>query len=245
MDRELFGTTSFSKENFPGYRCPRCHSHLALEDFSEEDNAETQRDQRDPDFDADWVVRGFRAGLRCKSDRCGERVLCVGTGAVDTIHDQSGEGWDVAYVDRLTPQFFLPALEVFELPPTTPREVRDSVLASFKLLFLSSGSTLNEVRNALEFLMDHLKVPRADGERSLSLHGRVQRMPAQYAQYRDQLLAVKWLGNAGTHAHPTRRSDVLDAYEILHHVLDGMFSDRVARVGLLVDKINQRKAPIE
>lgn len=132
-----------SKENFPGYRCPRCHSHLALEDFSEEDNAETQRDQRDPDFDADWVVRGFRADLRCKSDRCGERVLCVGTGAVDTIHDQSGEGWDVAYVDRLTPQFSASSRS-FELPPTTPREVRDSVLASFKLLFLSSGARLTK-----------------------------------------------------------------------------------------------------
>lgn len=245
MDRELFGITSFIKEDFPGYRCPKCSSHLALKDLSQEDDAETKRARSDPDFDADWVTRGFLADLRCKSERCGERVLCVGTGTVDTIHDHSGERWEVDYFDRLTPEFFLPALVVFELPPNTPRDVRASVLASFKLMFLSSGSTLNEVRNALEFLMDHLEVPRVDGAKPLSLHGRVKRMPAEYTQYRDQLLAVKWLGNAGTHAQPTRRSDVLDAYEILQHVLDGMFSDRVARVGRLVEEINKRKAPIE
>lgn len=246
MDRRLFGITNFTKEEFPNYRCPRCHSHLALGEFSDEDDAETRCAKDDPDFDSDWVRREFRADLRCTSARCGQRVLCVGTGSVDHLYgEQHRGGWHEEYLDKWAPSFFLPALEVFEIPANTPKEVRLSVWASFRVLFLSSGSALNEVRNALEFLMDHLEVPRRNPDgKTLALHKRVEMMPAAHMQYRDQLLAVKWLGNAGTHAQPTQRMDVLDAYEILHDVLDGMFSGRADRLKRLVDQINVQKAPV-
>jgi len=245
MNRNLFSITEFTKESFPEYTCPRCNSHLAWGEFSDEDNAETRIASSDPDFESDWVRRGFRADLKCSSSRCGERVLCVGTGVVNHISGEFQGGWHEEWVDTWTPNFFLPSLKVFEMPPNTPPNVRSSVWASFRVLFLSSGSALNEVRNALEFLMDHLEVPRiAAGGKALALHKRVEMMPQTHVQYRDNLLAVKWLGNAGTHSDPTRRTDVLDAYDILHDVLDGMFSGRADRLKRLVDQINSQKAPV-
>lgn len=180
MDRHLFGITNFTKEEFPNYRCPRCNSHLALGEFSDEDDAETRCAKDDPDFDSDWVRREFRADLKCTSARCGQRVLCVGTGSVFHLYgEQHRGGWHEEYLDKWTPSFFLPALEVFEIPANTPEEVRLSVWASFRVLFLSSGSALNEVRNALEFLMDHLEVPRRNPDgKTLALHKRVEMMPA-------------------------------------------------------------------
>jgi len=37
--------------------------------------------------------------------------------------------------------------------------------------------------------------------------------------------------------------DVLDAYEVLHHVLDGMFSGKADRLKRLVDQVNIQKGP--
>lgn len=244
MDRQLFSITKFPKNQLPHYRCPRCQSSLELREVSEEDSAETRISQSNPDFDHDWVRTNFRADLWCTSSRCGERVLCIGTGIVQNVYGETSEGWVEEYVDYWIPTLFQPHLMVFDIPPETPDGVRDSILASFRVLFLSSGSALNEIRNALELLMDHLKVPRKDRGRRLDLHKRVEKMPAEHSQYRDQLLAVKWLGNAGTHAQTTNRDDVLDGYEIIQHVLESLFSGKAARLNRLVAEINTQKAPI-
>jgi uncharacterized small protein (DUF1192 family) len=56
-------------------------------------------------------------------------------------------------------------------------------------------------------------------------------------------MAVKWLGNAGSHAAPLTADDVLDGFEILEHALDKLYSERDERVGALTRAINRRKAP--
>lgn len=55
-------------------------------------------------------------------------------------------------------------------------------------------------------------------------------------------MAVKWLGNAGTHDVLTHE-DVLDAFELLDHTLDEVYHDRSKRILRTAKAINRAKGP--
>jgi hypothetical protein len=198
------------------------------------------------EFCAEYDNGVFRCYFQCVSDHCAEVVQCVGQTWWDQRNWEEEGGYASEYYQGLTPTMFEPPLKVFDIPPNTPKRVRESITASFRVLFLSTGSALNEVRNALEFLMDHLEVPRegtSNGGKKyrLSLEGRVNLMQPPHEHYKELLIAVKWLGNYGTHAEETTREDVLNAYDILYHVLDGMFSGNADRIKQLAAGINAKE----
>lgn len=52
-------------------------------------------------------------------------------------------------------------------------------------------------------------------------------------QLADKLMAIKWVGNAGSHADVVAENDLLDAYDILCFVLDELYVKRSKRIGAL------------
>lgn len=243
MKRHVYEVKAFPKEHLPDYDCPSCGSHLALEESDYYDSAFTigSRAQNDC-HDVDCEAGVFHMRLKCNKPSCQESVVVVGRTSLREEHVEGPKGWELEYETYYHPEYFIPHLRMFAIPPNTPNSVMESIEASFNLFFVSTGSALNEVRNALEFLMDHLQIDREGTNNSgkkyrLSLDARVNLMQAPYEHYKELLLAVKWLGNYGTHAETTRRSDVLDAYEMLHYVLNGMFSGEADRVKGLADGV--------
>ena len=78
--------------------------------------------------------------------------------------------------------------------------------------------------------MDDQEIPRKgtrDGRPyDVNLHNRIVAFKAakpEYAVAADLVLAVKWLGNVGSHDHRLRISDVLDGVEILDHTLEQIY----------------------
>jgi len=59
----------------------------------------------------------------------------------------------------------------------------------------------------------------------------------------ESLLAVKWLGNVGSHSDELSREDIFDAFDILDVILDDLFVRNRARVKNLVTAINKNKGP--
>ncbi|MCW5323544.1 DUF4145 domain-containing protein [Verminephrobacter aporrectodeae subsp. tuberculatae] len=249
MDRELFSEEHFFKEAVPKYRCPRCGLFLTMDNLVVKETAETKAD-RLADPAPDRVEQTFRADFTCEKEQCGEVVFCVGKGFGGELQWDDPSGSHSQWVETLVPTFFQPHLMMFMVPEDTPEKVRGCVHASFRVFFSSPGNALNELRNALESLMDHLQVARKIRDtrkplssetqplRKLSLHERIERLPKEHAGYKSLLLAQKWIGNAGTHGDPIKRDDVLDGYKLLEHVLDGIFS-----LHPMATNINENKAP--
>ncbi|MCW5219779.1 DUF4145 domain-containing protein [Verminephrobacter aporrectodeae subsp. tuberculatae] len=249
MDRELFSKERFCKEAVPKYRCPRCDSFLTMSNLVNKETAEAKADLANPEADHDRVERTFRADFTCEKEQCGEVVFCVGKG-LDYAWSDLDNGTDSGWAEELIPTFFQPHLMMFVVPENTSESVRGCVHASFRVFFSSPGNAINELRNALESLMDHLQVARKIRDtrkspssetqplRKLSLHERIERLPKEHAGYKSFLLAQKWIGNAGTHGDPIKRDDVLDGYKLLEHVLDGIFS-----LHPMATNINENKAP--
>jgi Domain of unknown function (DUF4145) len=80
----------------------------------------------------------------------------------------------------------------------------------------------------------------------LTLHDRIVAFRATNLDAADLLLAVKWLGNAGSHADMAgiSRHDVLDGMEITEHVLHLLFDKSGQAVTKLAKSINKRKGPL-
>lgn len=57
-------------------------------------------------------------------------------------------------------------------------------------------------------------------------------------------MAVKWLGNAGSHSGNTvSADDVLDAYELMEKLLTEVFDEESKKIMALAKDINKKKGP--
>ena len=78
----------------------------------------------------------------------------------------------------------------------------------------------------------------------MSLHDRIKLLPKKYQDIQEIFLAVKWLGNAGSHSGTTVSSDdVLDAYELMEKLLTEVFDDKSNKIKELAREINKNKGP--
>ena len=93
--------------------------------------------------------------------------------------------------------------------------------------------------------MDHLKIKRrrkqSNGKfTNLTLHDRITIFQATDSIVGTQLMALKWLGNAGSHENSVLKKDLLDAFEILDHVLVEVFEQRSQKVMSLAKQLTKR-----
>nr|WP_240915911.1 DUF4145 domain-containing protein [Pseudoalteromonas sp. Z1A2] len=118
---------------------------------------------------------------------------------------------------------------------------------SFALFFCDSDSCGNRIRACIEFLLDELKIPRVhrnkdDKEIRSSLHYRIEHLPEKHEKIKGLLLAIKWLGNVGSHGNEGLTKKVtIDAYEILKLVLDIVYKPSDENIFDLAHKINEAK----
>jgi len=245
VKRHLYQVKTFGTGSFPDYECPKCGAHLKLGDIGLFDSMYTKGSRKyNDEHDQDHENGVFHVCLTCTRPSCEESIVVVGTTYMDELHDDDYlHNRERHFITYCTPEYFIPPLEMFKIPDATPHKVKECIKASFNLFFVSSGSALNEIRNAVEFLMDELQVPRKglddNGmEERWDLDKRVGKMPnvPGTTNVKSQLLQVKNLGNWGSHAVETDRTDVLNAYELLHYVLDELYLKR----GELVKNLTQR-----
>lgn len=245
MKRHLYQVKTFGTGSFPDYECPKCGAHLKLGDIGLFDSMYTKGSRKyNDEHDQDHENGVFHVCLTCTRPSCEESIVVVGTTYMDEIHEDEEYGSGRHYITFCTPQYFIPPLEMFKIPQETPHRVKECIMASFNLFFVSSGSALNEIRNAIEFLMDELQVPRKGlddngKEERWDLDKRVGKMPNQDVNVKSHLLAIKNLGNWGSHAVETDREDVLNAYDLLSHVLEALYVKRDKAMQELAKRIKE------
>ena len=81
--------------------------------------------------------------------------------------------------------------------------------------------------------------------RTVSLHDRILDFGRSEPLLSEKLLAVKWVGNAGSHdgAMPTRE-DLFECFDLLEHVLEEVVEQRSAQLRLLAKRITRAKGPL-
>lgn len=72
----------------------------------------------------------------------------------------------------------------------------------------------------------------------LSLHRRIEEYKRINTEIADYLLAIKWIGNEGSHTRKLGKIDILETYELLEFSLDKLFDNKENKMKKLSKEIS-------
>ncbi|RQU43468.1 DUF4145 domain-containing protein [Burkholderia cenocepacia] len=258
MDRTPY-QLPFTIDRVPAWRCPVCLTgHLTLDKKSLviQETAASLKEHDHEAWEPDWIRSVFACVFQCSNENCREPVACSGVARVEHFEYEDEGGWFQSTEELLTPHYFYPPLVLMDIPKKCPETVAGYLYESFALFFVDAGAALNCARTAVEALLTALGVKRftivrgrqpANGKgakRSINLHQRIQLLPPKYQEQKDLLLAVKWLGNAGSHdGGKATTADLRVAYDLLEHVLAEIYEGKGKKLKAVALKVNRRKGP--
>ena len=77
----------------------------------------------------------------------------------------------------------------------------------------------------------------------ISLHARIEKFKQTDTRSAEYLSAIKWIGNAGSHANVDElsRDDLLSGFELFEHVLELLYLKREKHLKKLARDINLRR----
>ena len=253
MERKLYKSL-FRPENQVNWPCPRCQAgflRIIKGTFVSSELTDSKNAHERYDWSHDWVELVYSCTFVCQNDQCEEKVASSGIGfpECDVVEDEQGRP-EQKYFAYYKPKHFTPHLKLIKVPKKTPDSVTQALNESFELFFVSPSACANQVRSAVESLLTELNVKKSSLNRQkkkmmrLNLHQRIGLLPKKYDEYKELFYAVKWLGNAGSHeGTDLEANDVLDAYEIMEHLLEEIYSQRSARLKGIAKKVNKNKGP--
>jgi hypothetical protein len=195
----------------------------------------------------EYIGGVFSLLLRCASTNCGENVFCIGTYHLTEYAAPPDPSPN--YVPAIKPQFFTPTIRIFPISKDLPEKIAKPLLDSFSLFWSNPSAAGNALRVAIEALMDYRCVKKwikdkHGKEVSLSLHNRILEFKKTNPELGDKLLALKWLGNGGSHLSGLATKDMVDAYRLMEFVLDQLFNKTHEELDQLTKKINKRKKAV-
>ncbi|MBC6610816.1 DUF4145 domain-containing protein [Hymenobacter sp. BT507] len=250
VNKELWLTPNITDDSCPEWICPTCSKGiLIVEDktIQKFETKESLQDRDHPDWEPYWIRYTFAAPLKCNNTKCKDTVFVTGTGSVEEGYQEIDEDWYSQYYDSFKPIFFTLSPNIFTIEEACPTLIQSEIKKSFSLFFCDTHSCANKIRASIELLMNEFKIPstKIQGKKriSLSLHARIVKFGIKYPESTNALLAIKWIGNAGSHISDVEKSDLIDAYDILEYVLNKIFSKNTKEINKVIKEINKRKAP--
>lgn len=223
---------------FPSWMCPRCQSAtLALDKDSLKvrETGPSIAAQAHDAWEPDWINETFSALLECRNPTCGELVAIAGRTHHEEAHstDMEKQDWEREF----EPLAFVNAPPVFLLSAGCPEEVAAELRKAFALIWSDKGSCANRLRSAVEALLTERGVPKTSiskkGKRVFLLpQARIEKFKIKNAEAAEILTAIKWLGNAGSHANDDELSidELLDGFELFEHVLNVVYDKSKKRL---------------
>ena len=248
MEIKTWLKSSFSKEKVPNWNCPLCNKGILKIDPKQFHFKETELSSSwhtDDDWEPEFIKYRFHGALKCKN--CGDFISFLGRGEVDYFHyyDTYQENDVEGYKDVFYPLYFEPALNFFEIQENCPDEIKNEIKSSFALFWNDLPSCANKIRMSLEMLMNDQKVKKSyvyGGKRkNITLHKRIVEFKNKKPDIADFLLAIKWIGNTGSHIGKLEKIDVLEAYELLEHSINKLFDNTEDKLKKITKEINKRK----
>lgn len=246
VDRALWKR---SFRQFPNWLCPTCQSApLVVEkDTLLRKEPNWSRDAHGHEaWDPDWIVERFSCLMRCSAPACGE-IVVVG-GRTSHVEDHDWEQQTQHWAPKYHPKFAYPSLPIFKIPDECPDKIAEQLRKAFSFYWSDAGASANRLRVAVERLLTDRGIVRTTLNKkrkrvSLPLHQRIERYKLKNADAADYLLAIKWLGNIGSHqdVNSIDDTDLLAAFDIFDHVLDLVYVERGLRLKKVAKDLSARK----
>lgn len=240
--------STFSKKSTPNWECPSCSKGLLKiksDEFHFEETRESLGWHDRNDWEPEYIRYRFHGTLKCSE--CQDFISFSGLGNVEYYHfyDEYRMDYVEGYKDVFYPEYFNPPLNLFKIHQECPWEIRSEIRDSFNLFWFDLPSCANKIRTSLEMLMNYQKVPKTflqNGKRKkLTLHKRIERFKNKKPEIADYLLAIKWIGNIGSHIGELEKIDILETYQLLEYSLNKLYDNDEEKLNKISNEIIKRK----
>ncbi|MFP1006310.1 DUF4145 domain-containing protein [Acinetobacter baumannii] len=237
------------------FPCPAC-GRTTLEIVSDSiitNQTVASRKNQEEDFDIETIEEVYQGRFICSYRKCNEQIYHIGKGGYDWEYFDYIETDGYASPSRreplsyMVPEYITPFIKYFDIPNKTPNEIVNVLNEAFKLTPTSYSAAANKVRVAVEVLCSTFGIEgRRENGSFIDLNQRLESIKEANGLYpfKTKLLAIKWLGNAGSHEEDDVDIESLfHSFEIIRNVLDGLYNknDRVDRI---VELVNENKGVI-
>lgn len=184
---------------------------------------------KNDDWETNWIELNISGQLQCKN--CKEFVFFIAKGNPEEygFYDPKVDDYVEIIQTSFTPIYVFPTIHIFEIPEKCPEIVKNGIIESFNIYWTDLESCANKIRISLEHLMDSYKIKkhRLSSQRKripVSLHSRINLFPM--SDVKDILLAIKWIGNEGSHSKTSLETiDIIETYKLYEYALQKIYGD--------------------
>lgn len=142
---------------------------------------------------------------------------------------------------------FNPTINLFKIPENSPESVKTATNKAFALFFSDPDASANRVRVVVEHILTDQGVKKSTinkkGKRQrLDTHARIVNYKTVNLDMADKMLAIKFIGNDGSHeGEGLERKDLLPQFELLESILNELYGDSSKRLKKLAKQIIKKK----
>lgn len=251
MNRELWKNRTFTNENPTNFPCPKCSVGFLTpkkQILTEITPIGTEMEYYGYPYGIEHIFSGT---LICKNKDCKELVSISGQCLRDIQTAKELPTGEMVEHRSSTyyPKFFYPNLKIIALPKEVSENVAEQINLSFSHYFHDLSSCANRIRNGIELILDDLnaskwrKTNAGNKQVFKTLDSRIEHYGKRNKKISDRLLALKIIGNEGSHIGLVESDDILDAYEILEELIEFTYVKKKERIAQLVKEIVTRKKP--
>jgi hypothetical protein len=197
-------------------------------------------------WEPEYLDERFSCLVVCQNRDCGQ-VVAIG-GSTEHVEDHDWDLQQMNWSRVFKPEAVTPGPPIFLIPEQCPNAVIAELRKAFGLYWSDPGSCANRLRVAVEALLTDQKIAKTvlnkKGKRDrLTLHARIEKFKATQVEAANYLLAIKWLGNAGSHSSLDEidDDDLLGGFELIEHVIERLYVKREKRLKQIAGNLNRRK----
>ena len=240
IDRLLWRSV-WQEGDYPPLPCPRCGSVLNIDSNSLVIRTSKYNIDLFAYIGEEDIESKFSVWMECGSSKCGEVVTVSGECKNQLFHTGI-RGVEMAH--DFHPRVIIPSPPIIPISDEVPKDIQEHLHRSFTLFWTDNEACANRLRVALELVLKAWGFPREDEHgKPVNLHQRIEKWQALYGRgtLGMSLMALKWLGNAGSHEEGISRDRILDAYEIFASALKRLFPEDLRPIEQLANDIVKSK----
>lgn len=252
IDKDSF-EEYFTYDQLPNWLCSTCKKSRLVFESNKIIVCQTNASK---EYDRNWVgeepyylANHFHGTIKCSDSKCNEIYTIAGRFIIEEDFDEEEE--QIFNKESYYTEYIYPIVNIFKLPEDTPWEVEEAITIAFKVFWIDKAACANAIRKSVEIILTdkkvnkfkkHLNKPRT----KFTLHQRIdifEKRNDENSDVAQHLMAIKWIGNTGSHDGDISNDDLLNGFELLNYSLEKLYGSRDKEIQQMTKYINKRRKP--